>query len=340
MIQTVYIERPAADHPRTREILARLPNTQQIVCDTYQEVFNPKNQNFRLQKEQPALIIAHKSGKRVLSAPDGYGIGGQYNYYFSHMLNCIYDCRYCFLQGMYTSANYVLFVNYEDFFKAIDQTLTTIPENEAWFFSGYDCDSLALDPITDFTAHLLKFLESRKGVFVELRTKSTQTRALLSASPNPNVIVAFTLTPTETASRFEHKAPTIEKRLQAMKRLAQEGWLLGLRFDPLIFDDSFEKRYRNLFREVFSELPPSAIHSVTLGVFRMPKRFFQTVVNLYPTEPLFASPLHNRSSVISYPENLEKKLIEFCIRELTAYITPDRVFSCVAETQKQLKQMN
>ena len=87
MIQTIYIERQVTDHPRTREILARFPAAQQIGCDRYTEIFNPKNQNFRLQKQQPALIIAHKFGKRVLNAPEGYGVGGQHNYYFSHMLN-------------------------------------------------------------------------------------------------------------------------------------------------------------------------------------------------------------------------------------------------------------
>ena len=45
------------------------------------------------------------------------------------MLNCLYDCRYCFLQGMYRSANYVLYVNYEDFTKDID-TLLEQADNE------------------------------------------------------------------------------------------------------------------------------------------------------------------------------------------------------------------
>ena len=46
----------------------------------------------------------------VLKTPDNFTIGFKKNYYFSHMLNCIYDCKYCFLQGMYNSANYVLFI--------------------------------------------------------------------------------------------------------------------------------------------------------------------------------------------------------------------------------------
>ena len=339
MIRTVYIENQIASHPRTAEVLARLPDAQQIPCERYQEIFNPKNQSFRLQKQQPALIIAHKTGKRILSAPAGYGIGGEHNYYFSHMLNCIYDCRYCFLQGMYPSANYVLFINYEDFFEAIDQTLSALPKKEAWFFSGYDCDSLALEPITGFVAQVLRFIESRPRACVELRTKSTQIRSLIAAPPNPNVVAAFTLSPAETASRFELKAPALTKRLQAMHRLAHDGWLLGLRCDPLIFDDSFEERYRNLFRQVFSILPINAIHSVTLGVFRMPKRFFHNLIKLYPDEPLFAGPFYNQSSMVSYRDKLEQRLIEFCTKELSLYIEPERVFSCETKVREHSSQI-
>ena len=115
MIETIYIETEIRSHPRTESILSRFSRARIVECERYGEVFNPKKQNFRLQKMKPALILARKHGNFILDAPEGFGIGGRKNYYFSHMLNCIYDCRYCFLQGMYRSANYVLFVNYEDF---------------------------------------------------------------------------------------------------------------------------------------------------------------------------------------------------------------------------------
>ena len=82
MIHTIYVEHEVADHSRTREILKRFPNAQRVDCDRYTEVFNPKNQNFRLQKQRPSLILARKFGKRILPAPEGYGIGGEHNYYF------------------------------------------------------------------------------------------------------------------------------------------------------------------------------------------------------------------------------------------------------------------
>ena len=77
------------------------------------------------------------------------------NYYFSHMLNCLYDCKYCFLQGMFNSANYLIFVNYEDFLVEIKKILST-KKKRVCFFSGYDCDSLALEKITSFLKNFLK----------------------------------------------------------------------------------------------------------------------------------------------------------------------------------------
>ena len=142
MFSTLYIEEQIADHPRTRDICARFPQATQVRCERYGEVFNPRSQDFRLQKQKPALILAHKHDRRVPEAPEGYGIGGRNNYYFSHMLNCLYDCRYCFLQGMYRSAHYVLYVNYEDFGNDIDAILNKADNEPCWFFSGYDCDSL------------------------------------------------------------------------------------------------------------------------------------------------------------------------------------------------------
>ena len=93
-MELIYVENEVADHPRTQAILQRFKGATQVSIERYGEVFNVRSQNFRLQKKQPALILARRHGRRVLEAPAGYGVGHTRNYYFSHMLNCPYDCRY------------------------------------------------------------------------------------------------------------------------------------------------------------------------------------------------------------------------------------------------------
>ena len=328
MFDTLYIEKQIAGHARTHGICARFPNATRVECDRYGEVFNPKSQNFRLQKRRPSLILAHKHHGRVLETPQGYGLGGHRNYYFSHMLNCLYDCRYCFLQGMYRSAHYVLFVNYEDFETDMETLLAQADNEPCWFFSGYDCDSLALEPVSAFMQHFLPFFSKRPLAHIELRTKSTQIRSLLKMEPIPNVVIAFSFTPQEIYRELEHKVPTLERRLQAMLQLQQAGWQLGLRFDPLIYQQGYQAQYRRLFQQLFSQLDSEQLHSVSLGTFRLPRSYFRNIVQLYPDEPLFAGTFNVDNGMISYPQSLEREMTAFCTRELLQHIPESVLFPC------------
>ena len=254
MISTLYIEHEIASHPRAQAIVARFPKVRQVAIERYSDVFNQAGQNFRQQKAQPALILAKKHGRKVLSTPAGYHIGGTRNYYFSHMLNCVYDCRYCFLQGMYRSGNYVVFANFDDFFADIRTTSEQDPATPAWFFSGYDCDSLALNPVTEFTDEALDNFAKLPNAYLELRTKSTQIRNLLKRNPIPNVVVAYSLSPEAIAEAHEHKAPPLNKRIQALQDLQNAGWRVGLRFDPILYADNYQSLYGELFEQVFAAL--------------------------------------------------------------------------------------
>ena len=99
MIDTIYIEKEIRKHPRTLDILSKFRNVRTIAIDRYGEVFNRKNQNFRIQKKNPCLILAKKHKGFVLPAPEGFGIGSSKNYYFSHMYNCIYAVSYTHLRA-------------------------------------------------------------------------------------------------------------------------------------------------------------------------------------------------------------------------------------------------
>ncbi|MGZ8152486.1 MAG: spore photoproduct lyase family protein [Methylovulum sp.] len=328
MIETIYIEENIQRHPRVIEITGRFPQADIIICDRYTHVFNAKAQNFRLQKLKPSLILAEKYQKFVLEAPSGYGIGASRNYYFSHMLNCLYDCRYCFLQGMYQSAHYVLFVNYEDFQNEIRQISADSPTQEIHFFSGYDCDSLALEPVTGFAGEFLPFFEQLPNAWLELRTKSTQVRGLLNRQPWPRCIVAFSLTPDAIATKIEDKAPPLQRRLDALCKLQEQGWMIGLRFDPMIYQTGYQQQYQALFEQVFARIDLNQLHSVSLGVFRLPEQFFKKVHKLYPEEKLFVSPLVNQQGMVSYQTELEQEMMRYCTEQLLSYIPETKFFPC------------
>lgn len=329
MISTIYLENEIRDHPITQRVLSRFPDASIIECDRYTEVFNRNAQNFRLQKKNPSLILAKKHSGFVLDAPDDYGIEGENNYYFSHMLNCIYDCRYCFLQGMYRSANYVLFVNYDSFTEAIKNKLASHPDEEAWFYSGYDCDSLALDPVTGFVDFILPFFRSQPKANLEFRTKSTQIRSLLKSVPLPNCIIAFSLSPENITQSLETKTPSLSSRLDAMKKLQQAGWNVGIRFEPLIYTDDYKIRYGDLFSTVFEQLDVDQLHSISVGSFRVPKGYFKNMIKLYPDEKLFAGPLQETDGMISYRDEIKEDMFDWCSRSIADQAPSNLFYQCL-----------
>jgi spore photoproduct lyase len=322
----IYVEEEILGHPRTLQIRERFPDAEVVPCARYGEVFLRKAQNFRLQKRRPSLILAKKHRGFLSEAPAGFGIPGARNLVVSHMHNCIYDCRYCFLQGMHRSAHYVVFVNYEDFLWEMEERIRAAAAGEAlWFFSGYDCDSLALEPVTHFAGSFVPFFARFPQAFLELRTKSTQIRSLLDLEALPNVIVAFSLTPDEVQRSLEYLTPSVDRRLHAMKKLQERGWKLGLRFDPLIYCEGYREQYRRLFAQVFDHLRTESLHSVSLGPFRLPAGMFHTLERLYPDEPLLAGSFVETEGSFGYAREIEKEMRELCTEELLRHI-PREIF--------------
>ncbi len=317
MIKHIYVEETIRDHPRTHSILKKFPATRVIECKHYGQIFNRHNQSFRIQKQQPSLILAEKKNKRILPVPPSLEVN-QPSYYFSHMLNCVYDCRYCFLQGMFRSAHYVIFVNYEDFYDDIIK-ISDKNKRKTFFFSGYDCDSLALEPITEFTNNFLPLFKKLKQSTLELRTKSTQIRSLLETEVLTNIICSFSLNPNEIISQFEHKTPNLESRIRSIQKLSDAGWTIGLRFDPVVLTANFKKIYSRAFEQIFSSVQIDRIESITIGTFRVSADQIKKMLKDYPNEWLYHTVTPKSGNRIGYAHQTDKAIINWCKEQLSLH---------------------
>ena len=328
MFPLIYVEEALRNHPTVDRICRTYPHTPLVFCHNYAEVFHPKAQNFRAQKQKPSLILAHRQKHWLIPVPPHHTLGGSHHFYFSHILNCPYDCRYCFLQGMFSSANYVFFINYEDCHRAMEDMLDLYPEGECYFFSGYDGDSLALDSITQFVDAFVPFFVNRPRAFLELRTKSHKIDTLLHHEPSSQIIVAFSLTPEWATRSLEHRTPSLSHRLIAMQKTAKARWPIGLRFDPLLYTEDYQQQYKALFSKVFAHIEPTQVHSVTLGPLRFPKEIAHNITALYPEEKLFSQRLQVRQTMVSYSQQIEEAMMTFCHEELLRYVPASLLFSC------------
>jgi spore photoproduct lyase len=231
---------------------------------------------------------------------------------------------------MFSSANYVIFVNFEDFDTSIKNVINKNINSKTTFFSGYDCDSLALENVTGFAKHILPLFQQYPEVDIEFRTKSIQREPFMSIEPMKNVIMAYSLMPDLMSSSLDNKVPSISKRIQVISDLALRGWKIGLRFDPLIHGEDWKSLYENLLEKVYNSIPLESIHSVSVGPLRFPKKMFKDILKLYPEEPLFTSPLASSKGVISYDEKIEEEMSSFCKTLTLKYLDNSQIFRCYA----------
>lgn len=319
----VYVETRAAGLEKTKQILKKLPDAEVILIRHYKDVFNDSGQDAELQSRSLSLILADESDPRVYrGAPVCQDFGNKAFYYTSTVMNCVYDCEYCYLKGMYPSANLVVFVDQSRTFARVDELLK---ESPVYLCISYDTDLAAIEPLTGFIREWYEFAARRPDLSLEIRTKCAS-KALLEELPAlPNVIWAFTLSPAAAAKRFEKKAPGLLKRLAAAKAAVNRGIPVRLCFDPMLRYPGWKEQYAELAGQVKECFAPGQIRDISIGSFRISVQYLGQMRAKRPDSALAQYPYTVSGGVAGYGRK-SSEMTEYMAGLLSDWIGRDKMF--------------
>ena len=322
----VYVEEAALSLPRTRQILAKLPGAEVIRCRDYREVFNRPHQSPALQKHAQALILAVSDRPRLYpGAPVCQDFGNERFYYTSDVMNCVFDCEYCYLQGMYPSGHVVVFVNPEDTFRELDTILCDGDPRGVYVCISYDTDLLALEPLLGFVAEWITYAENHPTLTLELRTKAASAAVLRALPVSSRLILALTLSPEPVIRAMEHHTPSLSARLALAREAMDLGWKVRLCFDPMLAVYDAVTVYSAMFDEVFSALPPERVWDVSVGLFRISREYLKEMRNRRPCKVTYY-PYELSEGVYRYPKAVGEPLIALAVERLAQVIPRERIF--------------
>lgn len=320
----IYIEKEALHHPKTEQILSHFKHSTIIQIDHYKDVFNRAGQSFITQKQSQNLILAIKKQSFLYKgAPVCQDFGYDNFYYTSNIMNCIYDCEYCYLQGMYPSGNIVCFVNLEDFFHEVTQLLENMP---LYICISYDTDLLALESITGFVREWIAFAHKHPNLTVELRTKSCNYKSIADITPTNNFILAWTLSPNDIIQQYEHHTPDYAARINSINHAIQDGWTVRLCFDPLLHVKNEIHLYQTWIKQVFQDIKPACIKDVSVGIFRISKEYLKVMRKHRPHSVITQYPYCNDNGVCHYANHISNQLVEEVTRTVAQYIDQTKIF--------------
>lgn len=320
----IYVEKGAGNNPRTGRILSAFPDASVIEIDHYKDVFCRSGQDYVRQSRSQKLILAEKKGTLLYrGAPVCQNFGNEHFYYASCMMNCVYDCEYCYLKGMYPSGNMVIFVNLEDFFDGTGELLSCHP---VYLCVSYDTDLMAMEAVAGYVREWMMFAGRRENLTVEIRTKCANREFFKRANPVPGVIFAFTLSPQALIDACEHGAPSLESRISCVNLAMKRGFEVRLCFDPMIYRPDWETVYDEMLSRVFAGIDMGRVRDVSVGAFRISKEYLKNMRKCAPYSAVAQYPYQNEGGVCRYDRELEEKMTGFLTERLKREAPRVRIF--------------
>lgn len=317
----IYIEKKVEDHPRTMAILAHYPHARRITIDKYTDVFHRPRQNFMTQKQSQQLILAEKQQDFYYrGSPLCEDFGHRHFYYTTQMMNCPFNCSYCYLKSLYPAAHLVVFVNSRDTFEAIEKTLLPGLDAPPYLAISYDCDLLSMNRITGFFEEWIDFAGRHPEITIEIKTKIGH----YSGEPlPPNLILAWSLLPQGVIDLYEQRTPSLNMRLSAIKKALSADVSVRLSIEPILPIADGEHHYRHFINTLAQNIDLGKIYDVNIGGFRLSKKQYKAFVKVDPTAQFFAHPFGNHENTMFFPEN--DKLIAIVSRELEKMMDGGRI---------------
>lgn len=323
------MEEQILSHPCTRAILSHFPKGKIVTIRRYPDLFNRPRQNLHQQQQSVNLILAEqKKGFLYPGAPVCQSFGNPSFYYSASVMNCLFQCDYCFLKGMYPSRNLVIFVNLEDTFQAVREKLLT--DSPLYLCVSYDTDLISLEPITGFASRWADFARKTGGLSIELRTKAGEGPAfqklLQSCRNDDSVIFAFTISPEKIIQEHERGTASLMQRLSAVSKAQSCHVPVRLCFDPMIYVPDWKETYGEMLRILDQKSSWKNLLDVSVGSFRISTPYLKQLRTCEPESSVVQFPFVSEKGYSFYPDQIRIPMESWMKEQLLQRIPLEKIF--------------
>jgi len=148
------------------------------------------------------------------------------------------------------------------------------------FYLGKLQDPLALDPLTAYSTVMVPFFAKHPFARLTLLTKSANIEWLIELDHQRHTILSWSVNPPEACEIFEENVPNMEKRLEAMRRVASAGYPVRAVMMPIIPIEGWKDIYTAFTKRLIEDVP---IQRLTLGgvcIYRGARKLMERKVGL------------------------------------------------------------
>ena len=273
--KNIYYEKDIVNYQLGKELMEKYANIPKIEIENHnniEEMRKKSNKEF-MDMKRNLIIGIRKTHKFV---PNHKTSDFLVPYTSS---GCTAACMYCYLVCNYNKCAYLrLFVNREKMLEKIIKTAES-SEKELTFEIGSNSDLILENEITNNLVWTIEnFSDTKKG-FLTLPTKFSMVDSILGINHRGKVIIRVSVNPKEIINRVEFGTSRLDERIEAINKLCEAGYKVGILIAPVIMVDNWKHLYKELIMELDSKLSLKVKKEVFFEIIFMTYSFVHTKIN-------------------------------------------------------------
>lgn len=273
--QAIYYEEAIKDYELGNNLLKKYEEVPKVIIENHnniEEMRKKQNKEFANMKRN-LIIGVRKTHKYV----ENHKVSDYLVPYTSS--GCTAACMYCYLVCNYNKCAYLrLFVNREQMLSKIIKTAEK-SEKELTFEIGSNSDLVLENTITDNLIWTIEnFKDSKKGKLT-FPTKFDMIDPLLDLNHKGKVIIRVSVNPEDIINKVEFGTSRLKGRIEAINKLKEAGYEIGILIAPVIFIDNWKNLYLELIQRLSLELSEKVKKDVFFEIIFMTYSYVHTKIN-------------------------------------------------------------
>ena len=235
---------------------------------------------------------------------------------------CAFACSYCSIQSFYHKNEIIFAANLSERLEQLE-----LPEGAWHIGTGQSSDSLMWGNDHGVLDALVQFSHRHPQIVIELKTKSARTDWIDLAHLTRSMVATWSLNAPTIIAKEEHGTVSLQSRLDAARKAADAGIMVGFHLHPMVHFSHWEEEYRFVIEQITERFSSEEVLMLSLGTLTFTKEAIRELRKSGRPSRVLQMELTQVAGKFSYPDQIKQRLFSHafsCFPD--SWKTPDGPF--------------
>ena len=241
--------------------------------------------------------------------------------------SCGFDCSYCSIQSFYNQNTITFDSTFADKLKNLN-----LEKNKTYHIgTGQASDSLMWGNREGILDALFEFARQNPNVILEFKTKSDNIKYFLENDVPKNILCTWSLNTPTIIQNEEHLAASLDKRINAARKVADKGVKVGFHFHPIVEYENYLDEYKSVYERLIAEFKPEEVALVSFGTLTFIKPVIKQLRDREFRSKITQMPFENASGKSSYPDSTKVEMFKHAYESFKPWSKDVFFYLCMEE---------